>query len=334
MEPINTQEWLDGLFLQDSAILLLLGPNGEIIRASDALARLYPSLAPQISIPPHHPPLQPFSVRTVSTSRETQLLQFTPIPLDNLQRGATLLLGSQDSSATTHQDLVDLDTQKNQFLSFLAHEMRSPISSIFSWTELLQSGFLKTAEECTDAYQIIFAESQKLNGYLTKVLNFFRLESGDVPLEPRTFLLQDLLDFCIQSLADLASGKRVTIFIDDDLEKQPIQGDFNLLCIAFTSLLENAILSSPKGSEITLSADHSTHGALFCIQDQGSGIPQELIPVLLKPFHVPPKALRTRTGIGLGLPTANEIILRHGGSLRVEPSPPGTKVFISLPRIS
>lgn len=225
------------------------------------------------------------------------------------------------------------DLQKNLFLSYVVHELRTPISALFSWSELLSNHMLEKPSEVAEAHQILFHESMRLSDSLTKLLHFFRLETGRTSLETMPCNLDDVLKKSTQHLQDLSEKHSISIFFEENSGPSTlVQADQTLLQVALVNLIENAILYSAASREVEIKQEQDAQFAYVEIRDEGIGFPLHLLDRILQAYHCAIPELTSRSGIGLGLPTAERIIQLHGGTLEVRRNQPqGTVVRISLP---
>lgn len=225
------------------------------------------------------------------------------------------------------------DLQKNMFLSYVVHELRTPISALFSWSELLTKNMLDKPTEISEAHQILFNESMRLSEYLTKLLHFFRLETGRTVLDLKPCNLNDIMNQCLIQLRELGDHHQVSLFFEEATELQAfVKADAALLQVAVANILENAILYSGESKEVEIQQRVENGFGVLEIHDEGIGFPMELLSKILQAYHTAIPQLTTRNGIGLGLPTAERIIQLHRGTLEISPrTPKGTSVKVSLP---
>lgn len=250
------------------------------------------------------------------------LMLFTPILTDTPEQGCWLLIGTQQ-----------VEQETNQFLSYAFHELRTPISALFSWSELLKNNMLQTPAEILEAHQILFGESYRLSEFLTKLLHFFRMESGRMLPVFQPIHISQLLQKVLAQAKALAEHHQVSLFLEAEEPQTGLQGDEQMLEIALGSLVENAILCSPKGGDVELRLEVEDRWFHIEIQDQGPGFPLELLEELLRPYHCAIPNLPHRFGIGIGLPMANKILQMHHAVLKFSRNAKaGTTVKISLLR--
>ena len=314
------RELLEIWFMRKSPIVILIDPEFQIVRrsagwsgsrkAEDALCqrvRLYSS--------------ETFSLEEEETQSSWA---FSPLPCEYPQPGSFLLVGIP----------APLCKKKvNQFLIHLAHDLRTPISAIYSWMELLLRGGLSHAEESKEAQQIIFGEVQRLASHLNKVSLVSHLDAQDSRPEFITILSHDLINSVVDAMIPFAQQRKVLVFVEDRGLEGEIVADANLLQVALKELLENAIWVSPENTEVSLFLTSTQAGHEFCFQDAGPGLSESELLDLQKVFS-PYLRKREKHGLGLGLPIANLVFKMHNGSLKRAQNGTDFQIRAFLPRIA
>jgi signal transduction histidine kinase len=232
---------------------------------------------------------------------------------------------------STDQELAER-AGKDHFLSFAIHEIRNPLSAIFSWSELMQNGLLTSLEEVKEGVQIVYSESQQLSRLLDKLQLFFRIESNRQPMAFANVRSNLLFPHLEQQARELSQQRQVTVFFEESSPEAFIWCDESLILQALQNLLENAILYSKPNEEVTVSASCSDALWTLAIEDHAGGIAPELVPLLTEAYRLP-MPRKSAQGLGLGIPTAYEIINSHHGVLLFSPTSQGTLVKVSLPRV-
>ena len=164
-----------------------------------------------------------------------------------------------------------------------------------------------------------------------ELLELSRMQSGQIVIAREPVDLEELLKQCREIFMPRIDEKGLHLAMDIPLLPQ-IYGDFDRLEQVFNNLLDNAIKNSPVGGEIRIEATKTEEGLDIRVVDCGPGIPPEQIPYVFQRFY---QAMGVRTGVGLGLAIAREIVLAHGGDISVT-STPGekTEFIIHLPLLS
>lgn len=226
------------------------------------------------------------------------------------------------------------ESQKENFLSYAVHELKNPVSAVFSWSELLSKDMLTKTTERTEAYQILFQESQRISINLSKMLQLFRIQSGRTIPRLQETSVTELVEKTINHLQELANKRRVSIFVEDNSNSPLLVfADPGLLQSALCEITENAIYASAPGKEITIRISAVGDQILIEIHDEGKGIPEELIAELPQAFHIPKLDSSQKFGIGVGIPITAKIIEMHKGIFSMQAgSPEGLVVKIYLPR--
>ena len=215
----------------------------------------------------------------------------------------------------------DLDSMKSDFVSFVAHELRSPLTSILGYSSLLQTAGDKLDKEqretMTDA---IMRQGTRLNRLISELLDISRIEAGRA-LDLR-FSALDLAALCRQTLEE----QRITIagrssykidFVGP--EHLIIEGDTDRLEQVLINLLSNAVKYSPHGGAITLELEAQNDTAVIRVRDNGMGMSEEQAASLFQKYYRTPDARRLGIkGTGLGLYLVSQLVKTHGGTIDVE----------------
>ena len=221
---------------------------------------------------------------------------------------------------------------KDEFVSLVAHDLRSPFASITGMLRILESD---EENPLNDAQRNLLARAlasgERLLVMIEKLLNLSRLQTGAIVPRKAFFEAKMAVATAVADLAHLAREKGVKIIYDipGDLR---LYADYDLFIEVIVNLLSNAIKFCRKGDSITIYAPDDRPGAI-AVRDTGVGISQGAIPNLFK-SEVPTTTRGTagEVGTGLGLPFCHSIMLANGGSLEVESKlGEGTVFYVVLP---
>ena len=209
-----------------------------------------------------------------------------------------------------------------QLSAGLAHEIRNPLASIEGAVTVMQRE-VHSEERRREFLDIIQKESRRLNRLLTNFLDFAKPRPPDLQMVEINSLLDSVME-----LAQHAGGRRKL-----ELVKEIEPGLATLKCDAeqlkqvLLNLVMNAIQAMPQGGRVVLAAQRQGTGAAIEVRDQGCGINEGHIDRIFDPFFTTKK-----TGSGLGLSIAHQIISQHGGTVSISRhSPEGSTVRVSLP---
>ncbi|WP_299166317.1 ATP-binding protein [uncultured Arthrobacter sp.] len=264
------------------------------------------------------------------SSAEIALLQHL---LGNLAHGVI-----QGQLIVRQQQVVDrlreLDAAKDGFVATVHHELRTPLSSILGYVELLQDG--EGGELPTPAQKmlkIIERNGQRLSTLVENVLALSVLDAGtELGYTPIDVI--HLLDSVILDLLPLAARKDVSVELVPPDTAQSVNGMWELLERAFVNVLSNAVKYTPDGGVVTIRFLSDDGAVRVVIEDSGMGIPAEELPHLMTRFYRASNSVSAEIpGTGLGLSIAAQSVSRHGGKLAIESElGVGTAVTIELPR--
>lgn len=232
--------------------------------------------------------------------------------------------------------LAELDEMKQQFVDSITHDLKSPLTVVRGYLEMilkLQAASL--SEKLVRHLRIIDAASQRLQQYVSNILDFSKLKVGKLPMTLKTFSLVDIANSVIEGFAlpsELA-GIRVEGRIQEGLP--PVSADYEMIHRVISNLVTNALKFTPKGGRITIHVDRQDGVFLHvAVQDTGMGIPVEDLPRVFERFYQVQKtrALAKASGAGLGLTISKRIVEQHGGRIWVESKMGvGTTFHFNLP---
>jgi len=216
-----------------------------------------------------------------------------------------------------NERLKELDRMKSEFLSTAAHELRTLLTSILGFSEILLKR--KLDEEKKNKFlKIINEESVSLSSLINDLLDLSRIESGigfkikKVPSEIKEVVLENVDFFRAQT--DKHTFK---VNLPHDLVK--IEADKNKINQVMENLISNAVKFSPQGGEITVSIEQSEEKAKISITDTGIGIPEKDLSHVFEKFYRAENASSEAIGgTGLGLAIVKYIVESHAGKIWVE----------------
>lgn len=245
--------------------------------------------------------------------------------LEGLVTERTLEL--QQAKTLAEQTLED----QHQFLSMVSHEVRSPLASIKTATQLLE---LQVKDDDSAAIlQRILRGAHRLTQFFDNYLTLDRLNSMQWVLCQMSVDLPALLQTLHDHYASIATHEIRLSLAPAVLQKRWLYADAQLLPVLLDNLLENALKYSPSGSEVELSAYIGKDGGLcVSVSDQGVGIAADELDLVFNKFFRSAQVGRV-VGAGLGLYLVRQIAGLHGGSVRMQSRPgQGTTATLALPQ--
>jgi len=212
--------------------------------------------------------------------------------------------------------LFQLNSSKDRFISILSHDLRAPFTSILGFSEILMNDQNLSEAEKTEYLKYIHESSNNQLQLINYLLDWSRLQTGRIKVEPFRLNAQTLAYNCVSALTGNAIRKNVEIkvIINESLH---IEADERLICQVITNLLSNAIKFSPENKKVEISADIFNDDKIeFIIKDEGVGIPEvnkEKIFKVDKMFST--EGTKGERGTGLGLSLVKEIVEKHNGNI-------------------
>lgn len=228
--------------------------------------------------------------------------------------------------------IAELDRMKSDFLSNISHELRTPLTVIAGVGRTLElSSNILSEDERRDLLARSNANAATLDSMLTRLLDFGRLEAGQLDVEPADVGLRELFDGVADRLASLFSDHTVHLDVEEGLTAN---ADPLLIERVVENLLTNAAKYAPPGSRVQISAISEGQEAIVAVEDDGPGIPpDELCHIGERFFRGGSSNTRSTRGTGLGLALVSEILDLHGTYLEVESKLGiGSRFSFRLPR--
>lgn len=230
------------------------------------------------------------------------------------------------------EQLKDLEKMKIEFLNVTSHELKTPLTPIQAYLNLLLKGKLgELTPAQKEGLEVISRNAKRLRLLIWDILDLTRLEAGKMKFNMEEVQLTDIIEDVIKDSESLAKEKN--IIINQRLGYlHPIEGDKERLPQVFTNLINNAIKFTPKNGKITIEAERKGYRTIIAVKDTGIGIPKkDLNRIFDKFYQVDRSATRKYPGTGLGLTICKGIIKAHGGEIMVESEPrKGSTFYITL----
>jgi signal transduction histidine kinase len=238
----------------------------------------------------------------------------------------------KDLAASFNQMSLQVKKSQQQLRHFVAdvsHQLKSPLTSIQGFAQAMLDGTATDGETRTKAAQIINDESQRMRHQVDELLELARMQAGQLKINREGVDMKELLEHCLEIFTVQAEEKGIAFKMKVEAALEVV-GDFDRLEQVFSNLLDNAIKNSPLKGEVLLDARQVQGGLVEVrILDSGPGIPPEQLPYVFERFY---QAGGMRTGVGLGLAIAREIVLAHGGNIEASSSPgEGAEFTVRLP---
>lgn len=221
--------------------------------------------------------------------------------------------------AQAYQKLAEQDLARREFLTNIAHELRTPLMVASGYLQMMQNGVL-LGDQLTVGIEAISRNVQQI---VTLVNDILFLQEMDLVLPDfQAVDMNRVARNVLNQYQPKAAQRNVTLRIEPDLNLPPVSGDPKSLERAIMALVDNAIKFSPKGGNVTVRFDQKDDKVFVTVEDHGIGIKEEHLPRIFDRFY----RLERQDddlfgGIGLGLAITRQVIEQHQGKLDVKSAP-------------
>lgn len=221
--------------------------------------------------------------------------------------------------------------QKEDFTAAFAHELKTPLTSIIGYADMLNSVEM-TEEERREAYYYIYSQGKRLESLSHKLLDLVSAQKQPMKMVP--VLTQELEKGMRSAMRPIWKQKKIKGKII--LEKGVIYGDYELLLSLLYNLLDNAMKAVTEEGFILMKGRNLESGYEIKVVDNGRGIPEEEIERITEAFYMVDKSRsRKEGGAGIGMALCKKIVEKHSGRLKIASKPgEGTVVQLLFPNAS
>jgi signal transduction histidine kinase len=211
------------------------------------------------------------------------------------------------------------DQMERNFITFVSHEMRSPLVVIRQYIEALNAIAGDRFEQ--DVKEIIERCAKRvhnLEDMIAHWLDISRIENGSLTQQKVSLNLDSIISRSVEEMAPLCRKKGIALEINSPRSLPPITGDTESLVRVFTNIIGNATKYTPQGGKITVSVKKNDEYYITAsISDSGTGIPPEKLPLIFEPFYRCAGKNEKHGGSGLGLTFCKKIMESHSGMIDV-----------------
>lgn len=229
------------------------------------------------------------------------------------------------------QRLEELSQLKSYFVSSVSHELKTPLTSIRMFAELLQKPQKIPTTKTREYLEIIQGESERLTTLIENVLDFAKIERGVKEYQFTSVRLNELVQKVLKSLDYQFKMKQLQVRLELDKRVSVIQADSEAVIGSLTNLLSNAMKYTPNRKKVVVSTFLRDGFAGVSVEDQGIGIAQDDLGHIFDPFYrTKGDTKRQPAGTGLGLALVKHIMDAHEGKIEVQSKPGKGSTFTLL----
>lgn len=211
---------------------------------------------------------------------------------------------------------------KSEFISNVSHELKTPLSIISMFGEMLANGRTKGPDQATEYADIIWRESVRLSRLIDNVLDFAKIERGKNVYEFAEADIADVVERAVDLVGRRLTTAEMTIDVEIDPELPPVQLDANAFTLAVMNLIDNATKYAADGKRLELQLRRDGERIVLAVHDFGPGIdPAEQEHIFERFYRARAVRLKPIRGSGIGLALVRHIARAHHGDVTVESAP-------------
>jgi signal transduction histidine kinase len=271
---------------------------------------------------------------------EDKFLKFSFIPLKGIHKNiiGTIIHIEDMTTSIELERLKEIDDFKNQVISNVSHELKTPLTSIGAYTETMidmigEEKGIKDKKDYIEFLNVISSESERLLKLIVEILDTSKLEAGKVTLNKSKICIKDVIDRITAGLEQFIKEKNIVV--EKKYNKHTdfsIDADQTKIEQVFYNIISNAIKYNIRGGKIIFDLKKTARNINISVKDTGVGIDKKnLTNIFDKFFREDTEATKQVGGFGLGLNIVKNIIELHKGTIRIESKKDkGTEVKIKL----
>ena len=225
----------------------------------------------------------------------------------------------------------EAERTKNELITNVAHDLRTPLTSIIGYLELL-AGNTQIPQEMQHKYiEIAYSKSRRLEKLIEDLFGFTKLNYGKIAMHIGQIDIVKLLEQLLEEAYPNFEEKNLSYDLQSNVPAKIISADGNLLARLFDNLIGNAIKYGADGKRVLVKIHGEEDTVTVSVTNFGRVIPADELPLLFNKFYrVEQSRSATTGGTGLGLAIAKEIVDMHGGTIRVASDLNGTVFTVKL----
>ncbi|MDS1029285.1 ATP-binding protein [Bacillota bacterium LX-D] len=273
------------------------------------------------------------------TLKTKKILREIDFHINNKNLAANLSILQKENFNGIIMVLIDVTQKKKseqirkEFIASISHELRTPLTFIQGYSEALLDNMLQSEDDKIESLKTIKIEAIRLKSLVNDLVDLNQLELGHFTFNKSNTDLSSLVQQIIRKYNSIAISSNIDISVQIIGNHQKyIFVDTNRIQQVCINLLDNAFRHTPSNGKIQITLEYQVDKVIIKIADNGSGIPNDDLPLIWERFYKVDKARTRQGGTGLGLAIVKEIIEGHNGTINVESTlGKGTEFQIILP---
>lgn len=247
---------------------------------------------------------------------------------ENLVKAISFQASVALDNAKLYNEIVDLNSKKDEFIGMASHELKTPLTSITCYLQVLHR--LETTEKSKTFISKMVQQVKKLSSLVSDLLDVSKIEAGKLQLVKRDFDLMTIIEDAIELIQNSQTSHNIVL--KKDLNTISVNADSQRIEQLVINLLTNAVKYSPSAQIVEVLVTRHDDNINIGVRDQGMGIPIEKQKHIFTRFYRIDGVNPSISGLGIGLYICKEVVDRHNGKIWVESTPgQGSTFWFTLP---
>ena len=250
----------------------------------------------------------------------------------DLSRVVSSINGLVDSTVAAIEDERKIKQSKDELITNVSHDIRTPLTSIIGYLGLIEDGQYQSEEDLLKYTHTAFVKAKQMKSLVDDLFEYTKVRQPSVPINLTSF---DMIQLVEQLAADFeleAKKKNITIEVSSPKEQLIMDGDTEKIVRIFNNLFTNAFKYGKGATKIIVEVDQIGTEAVIIVKNNGAMIPKQALDSLFDRFYRVEESRNQATGgTGLGLAITQSIVALHGGYIYAKSNPDWTSFIIHLP---
>ena len=240
--------------------------------------------------------------------------------------------GLVDSTVAAIEDEREIEKSKDELITNVSHDIRTPLTSIIGYLGLIEDGQYQNDEEILKYTSIAYKKAKQMKSLVEDLFEYSKVRQPSVPVNNVSFDMVQLLEQLAADFELEAKKKNIMIQVDTKESQLVMDGDTEKLVRVFNNLITNALKYGTGANKIVIEIEKTKNEAVVTVKNNGEPIPREALDQLFDRFYrVDGSRSQEISGTGLGLASAQNIVNLHGGYIYAQSNNDWTSFIIHLP---
>lgn len=250
----------------------------------------------------------------------------------DLSKVVASINGLVDSTVAAIEDEREIEKSKDELITNVSHDIRTPLTSIIGYLGLIEDGQYQSKEEVLKYTHIAYTKAKQMKSLVDDLFEYTKVRQPTVPVNAMSFDMVQLLEQLAADFELEAKKKNIQISVETSESSLIMDGDTEKLVRVFNNLITNALKYGGGATQIVMQLEKANTEAIITVKNNGTPIPRESLDQLFDRFYrVDESRSQEISGTGLGLAISQNIVNLHGGYIYAQSSKQWTSFIIHLP---